>query len=442
MDRPKEWIRRFAMSYPYPHGSHGQQGQYHHDDYSTPSTPQYPQWEVLDTHSQLEPEVLTPTQQMHSTPQQLFAPPPPTMTMDVQEHQQHQQQYIPPQLSPVEPPPVLVHRHSYEATSDGGPSPDLSDPSRPTTSTSQPTHISRRAPPLRRSPSARSQNRVNPYPRPHSALGHPIVAPVAGPSGRIHRVEESDPNVRYTTLPPRISTSSAGPSTAVATSPASATTPRVMSHGLVTSGTSPFTTSSMLPPTTPTSAGGPILQRQVQGGLATTGATSALSRARRFIIRSDIQYDPQTHVLTASMEIPGVKKAQLSITLSTCLINRVKQVVVSGRTSPVFPPPSSSVHFNMGGGPATGSSMAGGRDGSGALTSSSGGGGAVSEHDGTQLQHNVRERKYGEFTRTLPVPSETKIEDIDAALEDGILTLKICLGPPAESADVQVVPIR
>uniref|UniRef100_A0A0W0EZR7 SHSP domain-containing protein n=1 Tax=Moniliophthora roreri TaxID=221103 RepID=A0A0W0EZR7_MONRR len=432
------------MSYPYPHGSHGQQGQYH-DDYSTPSTPQYPQWEVLDPQSQqqLEPEVLTPTQQMH-TPQQLFAPPP-SMPMDTPETH-----YIPSQHSPVEPPPALLHRHSYEATSEGSPV-DVSNPPRPATSTSQSqqSQLLRRAPPLRRSPSSRSKNRPNPYPRPHSAMGDFITTPVAGSSGRLQRVEEAEAaGGRYISVPPRITTStsisssSAGPSTAVATSPASAPG-QIMSHGPTFSGASPYTPSTMLPPTTPIASAGGILQRQVQGGIATTGEASSVSRGRRYIIRSDIQYDPQTHVLTASMELPGVKKTQLSVTLSTCLINRVKQVVVSGRTSPVFPPPTSSVHFNVGGDPATGSSLAGVRDGSGAVTSSSGGGGgAVSEHDGTQLQHNVRERRYGEFTRTLPVPAETKLEDIDAAMEDGVLTLKICLGNPAESADVQVVPIR
>ncbi|ESK92574.1 hypothetical protein Moror_4373 [Moniliophthora roreri MCA 2997] len=343
---------------------------------------------------------------MH-TPQQLFAPPP-SMPMDTPETH-----YIPSQHSPVEPPPALLHRHSYEATSEGSPV-DVSNPPRPATSTSQSqqSQLLRRAPPLRRSPSSRSKNRPNPYPRPHSAMGDFITTPVAGSSGRLQRVEEAEAaGGRYISVPPRITTStsisssSAGPSTAVATSPASAPG-QIMSHGPTFSGAPPYTPSTMLPPTTPTASAGGILP-------------------------------------TASMELPGVKKTQLSVTLSTCLINRVKQVVVSGRTSPVFPPPTSSVHFNVGGDPATGSSLAGVRDGSGAVTSSSGGGGgAVSEHDGTQLQHNVRERRYGEFTRTLPVPAETKLEDIDAAMEDGVLTLKICLGNPAESADVQVVPIR
>lgn len=67
--------------------------------------------------------------------------------------------------------------------------------------------------------------------------------------------------------------------------------------------------------------------------------------------------------MSASLELPGLKKSDISIVLSTCYYNGVKQVVVSGRARPVFP-------------------------GKG---------------------YAVRERKYGEFTRTLVVASETKV---------------------------------
>lgn len=107
------------------------------------------------------------------------------------------------------------------------------------------------------------------------------------------------------------------------------------------------------------------------------------------------------------LELPGVKKSQVRVILSTCYYNRVKQVTVYGRTRPVFPvvgfPPEE------GEGPSD-------------LT--------------------VRERKFGEFSRTFAVPGETKREDIDASMVDGILTLKIPCGMPAEADDAQDVPVR
>ncbi|KAF7348592.1 hypothetical protein MVEN_01376800 [Mycena venus] len=127
---------------------------------------------------------------------------------------------------------------------------------------------------------------------------------------------------------------------------------------------------------------------------------------RRFIIRADTNYDPGTRVLTALLELPGMKKRDLTITLSTTRFNRVRNVTVSGQSRPPFPPaPTTPI---------------------------------------------LRERKYGKFTRTFPVPADTKVrwfrlgapEDIDAAMEDGVLILKIACGLPATSADEHEIPIR
>lgn len=108
---------------------------------------------------------------------------------------------------------------------------------------------------------------------------------------------------------------------------------------------------------------------------------------RKFIIRTDVHYDFETRLLSASLELPGLKKNDISIVLSTCCYNGVKQVVVSGRSRPVFP----------------------------------------------SKGYAVRERKYGEFTRTLVVASDTKPEDVTAEMQDGILTIKITLPSfPAE----------
>ncbi|KAF7359106.1 hypothetical protein MSAN_01252000 [Mycena sanguinolenta] len=146
---------------------------------------------------------------------------------------------------------------------------------------------------------------------------------------------------------------------------------------------------------------------------------------RRYIIRADTYYDPNTRVLTAWLELPGIKKRDLRITLATTLFNRVRQVTVNGHSRP---PLSSSP--------------------------------------------TLRERKYGRFTRAFPVPADTKVrlapchpvisdpfclrvrtnvltpvlhcqpDDIDAAMEDGVLVLKIACGLPAPSADEHEIPIR
>jgi HSP20 family molecular chaperone IbpA len=99
---------------------------------------------------------------------------------------------------------------------------------------------------------------------------------------------------------------------------------------------------------------------------------------KRFIIRTDSNYDPESKVLTAMLELPGVKKVDVRVTLSTCHYNGVRQITVSGHTDPVFAAPSA-------GGPG------------GDLT--------------------VRERKFGEFIRTFAVPAGIKVRVSPSAPE-------------------------
>jgi HSP20 family molecular chaperone IbpA len=90
---------------------------------------------------------------------------------------------------------------------------------------------------------------------------------------------------------------------------------------------------------------------------------------KRYIIRTDSNYDPESKVLTAMLELPGVKKADVRVTLSTCHYNGVRQITVSGHTNPVF---------------------------------------AVSP-EGIGADLTIRERKFGEFTRTFAVPTDIKV---------------------------------
>jgi HSP20 family molecular chaperone IbpA len=97
---------------------------------------------------------------------------------------------------------------------------------------------------------------------------------------------------------------------------------------------------------------------------------------KRYIIRTDSNYDPESKVLTAMLELPGVKKADVRVTVSTCYYNGVRQITVSGHTNPVFPMPPEG---------------------------------------GLGVDLTVRERKFGEFTRTFPVPSDIKVRILTSA---------------------------
>ena len=81
-------------------------------------------------------------------------------------------------------------------------------------------------------------------------------------------------------------------------------------------------------------------------------------------------YDAESKVITAVLELPGVKKTDLSVKLSTCWYNRVKQVIVAGKSSPIFP---------------------------------------------DEKGFAVRERKHGEFTRTFAVPPDTRVRPSSVA---------------------------
>lgn len=94
-------------------------------------------------------------------------------------------------------------------------------------------------------------------------------------------------------------------------------------------------------------------------------------------------------------ELPGVKKSDLKIELSRSQ-NGVKQVSITGESRQSLP-------------------------------------------DGLIV---LKERKYGKFRRILPVRHDTKKEDISATLEDGVLILRIHLGPPLEpEQESEMIPI-
>ncbi|KAH9849582.1 hypothetical protein C2E23DRAFT_353096 [Lenzites betulinus] len=116
---------------------------------------------------------------------------------------------------------------------------------------------------------------------------------------------------------------------------------------------------------------------------------------RRYGIRADIHYSTEENVIVAMFELPGVKRNDLRVTMSVCPFSRVRQLNIAGISRPALP----------------------------------------------SQGHGVRERKFGHFARTMVVPPETRPEDISSTLEDGILTMKIPGGTPAQTEPPQEIVV-
>jgi len=84
---------------------------------------------------------------------------------------------------------------------------------------------------------------------------------------------------------------------------------------------------------------------------------------RNYAIRADVFYDKDANLMKAMLELPGLKKSDLKITLSRCPYTCVKQLTVSGKSKPVFPDAGLA----------------------------------------------VKERRFGRFYRTMAVPSDTTV---------------------------------
>jgi hypothetical protein len=63
----------------------------------------------------------------------------------------------------------------------------------------------------------------------------------------------------------------------------------------------------------------------------------AEQRTRVFHLRADVHYDPPSRIMTVMMEVPGVRKSDLRVTLHRCPFSRVKQLTVRGHATPTFP---------------------------------------------------------------------------------------------------------
>jgi len=65
--------------------------------------------------------------------------------------------------------------------------------------------------------------------------------------------------------------------------------------------------------------------------------------------------------------------------------------------------------------------------------------GRRSEPEGKEVSYHRRERGTGEFSRTLTLPVEIKADSVEAALKDGVLTLKL---PKADEARPRKITVK
>jgi HSP20 family molecular chaperone IbpA len=105
-----------------------------------------------------------------------------------------------------------------------------------------------------------------------------------------------------------------------------------------------------------------------------------MQQPRRYVPRTDTRFNPHKMQLTAQLELPGVRRDDLSVSLSTCVWNRVRQVVVQGNVGERWK------LLRDGGDEEQG----------------------LEERERSECTI-IRERKYGDFRRSFAVPYETTV---------------------------------
>ncbi|KAI0313163.1 hypothetical protein OF83DRAFT_1065961 [Amylostereum chailletii] len=148
----------------------------------------------------------------------------------------------------------------------------------------------------------------------------------------------------------------------------------------------------------------PSTVRSTISPLQRVHASTAILQTKQFSIRTDVHFSSISNTMTALLELPGVKKTDLNVNLIIDSFTKVKQVVVSGKTTTSFSEYGQEE-----------------RDGHSKIT---------------------RERKFGDFVRRYNVPFETKASDVYIDLQDGILTMRVLLGPPLPINPPQAILIQ
>ncbi|KAF9065743.1 hypothetical protein BDP27DRAFT_1424486 [Rhodocollybia butyracea] len=151
--------------------------------------------------------------------------------------------------------------------------------------------------------------------------------------------------------------------------------------------------------------------------------------------RMDCYYDSGSGILRVYIELPGVHQENLHITLVNSSINHGKNIVIWGFTLPLqsylrgmpISPTSSDSILSPVAQPASSTSGNKNQSDSRLLLQSS-----APQLLGLGIPplYILRERKYGEFFRQLPVPADIKVTNIRTSLDGGVLRLSVALGMP------------
>ncbi|KIL62882.1 hypothetical protein M378DRAFT_738992 [Amanita muscaria Koide BX008] len=336
---------------------------------TTPTTPiegidfPLPQWETVEREQQQQQRLQHQDQPQH--PHAHSHPPTPTTYQTIQPEEQAPPppRVVPSQIHHESAPAAHAHTHGHEGRSGLIHTLDYSCLS---------THVSDFLRPISISPptASTSSGLVTRQARPRHETAHPYKRP------------QSALGTKPTTATTTMQGGSRRQSVAIAHASSSVQAVRSMSGSSSRSGAT---------------------VTQLRSGPPSPDLDTNEELGKRYLIRADVHVDPESKVFTALMELPGVRKDEVRVTLSRCWYNGVKQVTVSGRTRDPFP----------------------------------------SSQGGQGLGKVVRERKYGRFIRTFAVSSDTKLEDLDVSMEDGVLALKIQNSQLfLEANQMQDVPIR
>ncbi|KAG6820931.1 hypothetical protein H0H93_009706 [Arthromyces matolae] len=359
----------FLMSFPY--------GQYPSEDLSNPTTPlTFPPWET--TSMENEPQGQPQAQAQQHQQQQLE-----------RQHQQQQQNVLqqrhshsPEERSPITPhnpvqrledplravpsqsisgfddTPIRLHHVPQRHESHRESLRDAEHRSLHVETRSNTAPTSTAGPSRQTRVSLRThQQQAHPYRRPPSAVSS---APPTRQQPTAVRFSSVQPSAHVVPSMQASSSVMHSPSVPLASmpSPAVPSPASIASRipGYTSTIGSPMDSMTMLPPS--------------------TSRDKSVEPRRKWMLRSDSWYDPEAKKLRVMLEVPGVSKADVRVSLSTCSWNRVKQISVLGVSRPVFPPLS-----------------------------------AAETADGMMLDlTTVRERRFGEFARTFAVPAETNIQ--------------------------------
>lgn len=236
---------------------------------------------------------------------------------------------------------------------------------------------------------------THPYRRPQSAVSD------VGPGMRDVQVPLRF--VHHNLIPPT-APSSTSPGEGVSASAPVSVTPSAI-HSPVTS-TSKESTGSVASIT--------LAQLQSQRLPLQNSSTSPLSASlqtqqqqyKKYLIRADTHFEPNTGIFLIILELPGVDKKDVKLSLMTSRHNRIRYLKVWGVLDSLLPVPTAEV---------------------------------------LRLYPELcrRERKFGEFSRMFVVPPDLNREHVQAEMEKGILTLRIQLGLPTNvQQDMQEIPIN